>query len=101
MQIKELKVPPDPTPGLSLEQGGAMWKWDEVEPDKGVFRGRWVLNSSDEHPINNPGYAEGEEMEDDEEVPKVKWEDLEAEYDEEVRVAILLGFPSCLDSCCA
>jgi hypothetical protein len=82
-----------------------MWKWDELKPDQGVFRGRWVLNSSDEHPINYPEYAAGDDMKDEEEenVPKIKWEDIEEEYDEEVCVCVVIlwDFPTCFDSCCA
>lgn len=70
-----------------------MWKWDELEPDQGVFRGRWVLNSSDEHPINHPEYAAGNEVkeEEEEDVPKIKWEDIEEEYDEEVCVCVCVS----------
>lgn len=86
-QIRKLDIPPDPTPGLDLHEGGAAWKWDELKPEQGVFRGRWVLNSSKEHPMNHPDLAtEMEEDEEDEDaLPKVKWEDIEGEYTEEVR----------------
>ena len=58
-----------------------------------------MLNSSDEHPINYPEYAAGDEMKDEEEedVPKIKWEDIEEEYDEEVCACVCVCV--CRDFC--
>jgi hypothetical protein len=54
---RELVFPPDPTPGVPPEQGGAVWLWEEHDDDKGIYKGAWRFNRTVD-PVNGYDYDE-------------------------------------------